>query len=54
MGLSVIPAGLESLRAANVSAAKSISAACSVDSVAMLGAVAAALGPIDVSYVGAC
>ncbi len=54
MGLSVIPVGLESFSTANVSAVESISAAGSADSPAMLGAVAATLGPIGVSYVGVC
>jgi hypothetical protein len=53
MSLSVIPVGLEAFSAANMSAAESISAAGSADSATMLGAVAAALGPIGVSYLGA-
>jgi hypothetical protein len=53
MSLSVIPAGLDAFSAANMSAGESISAAGSADSAAMLGAVAAALGPIGVSYLGA-
>jgi hypothetical protein len=54
MSLSVIAVGLEAFAAANVSAAESISAAGTADSAAMLGAVGAALGPIGVSYLGAC
>ena len=54
MGLSVIAVALESFAAANVSAAESISAAGTADSAAMLGAVGAAVGPIGVSYLGAC
>jgi hypothetical protein len=51
--LSVIPTGLETFSEVNTAAGESISATGSVDSVAMLGAVAAALGPIGVSYLGA-
>jgi hypothetical protein len=53
MVLSVIPSGLEAFSAANTAAGESISSAGSADSAAMLGSVAAALGPIGVSYLAA-
>jgi hypothetical protein len=53
MVLSVSPVGLEAFSAANTSAAESITSAGSADSGAMLGAVAAAVGPIGASYLGA-
>jgi len=49
MVLSAVPAGLESFSAVDMAAGDLISA----DSVAMLGAVAAALGPIGVNHLGA-
>ncbi|WP_082990454.1 MULTISPECIES: hypothetical protein [unclassified Mycobacterium] len=53
MVFSVVPAGLAAFAAANTAAADMISAAGSADSAAMLGAAAAALGPIGASYLAA-
>lgn len=53
MTLSVDPAQLAAFAAANHDAAQSISAAASADSAAMMGAVAAALGPIGATYLAA-
>ncbi|BBY46726.1 hypothetical protein MARA_01560 (plasmid) [Mycolicibacterium arabiense] len=48
--LSVVPAGLDAFAAANQAAAEQISSASSADAAAMLGAVAAAVGPIGAPY----
>jgi hypothetical protein len=50
MVLSVVPPGLVAIAAANAEAGSEISAAGSADSAAMLGAVAAAVGPIGATY----
>jgi len=53
MLLSVVPVGLEVFSVANTAAGESISTAGSADAAAMLGAAAAALGPIGASYLAA-
>jgi hypothetical protein len=53
MVLSVVPPGLAAFAAANNAAAEMISSAGSADSAAMLGAAAAALGPIGAAFLGA-
>jgi hypothetical protein len=53
MVLSVAPPGLAAFAAANTQAAAGIAGAGSADSEAMLGAAAAALGPIGATYLAA-
>ncbi|MBB5167585.1 hypothetical protein [Mycobacterium sp. AZCC_0083] len=53
MVLSVDPPGLGAFSSANAAAAELISSAGSADSAGMLGAAAAALGPIGASYLAA-
>jgi hypothetical protein len=53
MVLSVVPPGLAAFAAANTAAAEMISSAGSADSAAMLGAAAAALGPIGATFLAA-
>lgn len=50
---SAVPEAMEAFSAANQAAAATIAAAGSADSQAMLGAAAAALGPIGASYLAA-
>jgi hypothetical protein len=53
MVLSVVPAGLAAFAAINSAAGETISTSGSADSAAMLGAAAAAIGPIGASYLAA-
>jgi len=53
MNLSVVPAGLDAFSTVNTEAANLITESASADSGAMLGAVAAALGPIGATYLAA-
>lgn len=53
MVLSVVPSGLAAFAAANSASAETISVAGSSDSVSMLAAAGAALGPIGSSYLAA-
>jgi hypothetical protein len=53
MVLSVFPPALEAFAQANTAAGGMISSAGSVDSAAMLSAVAAAVGPIGATYLAA-
>jgi hypothetical protein len=53
MMLSVVPSGLAAFSATNVAAGETISASGSADSAAMIGAVAAAVGPVGAVYLEA-
>jgi hypothetical protein len=53
MSLSVGPPGLAAFAVANTEAGEMISTVGSVDAAAMMGAVAAAVGPIGASYLAA-